>query len=115
MLVEKIEVTKNQLNAGCQYKHISGVVLTVDTRKSFYRTSAIEFYNGSGNQIYFAPMSDNEYTTWIAEPGISSLIPVRDSTLKTMSDLVDGISYIVCSGLAGHTSGVVFSVMKERW
>lgn len=118
MLVENLSISSALLSlASGVVKIISGVVLTTtdNNRKSYYRNSTIEVYNGSGNTIHFLPLSDNEYTLWNGDQGFSSYIPVLDSTIKEVTDLRDGITRIICKGSSGHTSGVTFTIMKERW
>lgn len=120
MFVENINLTTDQLNyASGVVSSISGIVFSLDdlnnSRQSYYRTSIIEVYNGSGNTISFIPMSDNEYNLWNSDRNYSSYISVRDDTLKTMTNMKDGITKIVCKGSSGHTSGIAFTVMKERW
>jgi len=116
MFIENISFSDIELNTATAIrKTISGVVINIEGRTSYYRTSKIEVDNGSGATINFVPMSENEYTIWNADSNYSDSFLLEDGNAKVIEDLKDGINSIICYGTAGHTSGVTFSVIKERW
>jgi len=116
MLIENITFSSTELNLSSGIaRSLSGVVITHEGRKSYYGTKQIDVLNSSGATIYFVPMSTNEYTIWDADHNYSNYIPVVNNGTKSILKPVDDISTIICSGSAGHSAGVTFIVMKERY
>lgn len=115
MLVENITVSQSELNAGSTTKTISGVILTSDATKSYYRVSSLEVVNNSGKLVHYVPMTTREYTDWLLTPGISGFIQVSNGSTSTINNPNGELTKIICSGVTGHTSGIVFTVIKEHW
>jgi hypothetical protein len=121
MLCEHIVVTQAELNSG------SGIIkeLTDSTISSSvaqatgtwdYYPKSVQVTNGTGETIYFLPLTKVDYRGWASDNTITDLIPVADSTSKEITSMKGRIEYILCSGVAGsgHTSDLTLVVIKEN-
>lgn len=116
MLIENITFSQSELNAtSATIKTVTSIDLAVNTFNSrHYRPVAIKVSNASGATINFALFSDFEYTAYIADNTISDMLSVSNSNEESINDPVGKITKIMCSGTPStHTSGVIFTVLKE--
>ncbi len=114
MIIELLTVSASELNTAVDVvktvtdQTVSGVAGAIPVTANSMSVS-----NESGATINFVPLSALEYEHYQQLPEITKLIPVADSTEKTLSTMKGEITNIVCSGIAGHTAGVTFVMYKD--
>jgi len=115
MLIENITLTQSELNASSGVlKTLSGVILPINSfDNKYYRVSNMRLANRSGATVNFALFTDFEYTNYLATPAISGFIPVLNGADIEIDKPRGEITKVLCSGTVSHTSGCVFTFIKD--
>lgn len=114
MLIDKINFTQSELNAGTTVKDIANSGTSAGyVYPRNYRTSSVQVANGSGAAIHFNLLTTIEYNAWVIDPAISDLIPVANASSINISSLQGKLTKAICSGTTGHSAGVDIVCIQE--
>jgi len=121
MIIELITVTSTELNTAARVSKsvtdltISGspVSSSETTVKKHLTINSLSVNNTTGATIHFVPLTELESNIYTNTPTITDLIPVPDSTEKTLSDMKGEINTIICSGVSGHSADLTFVLYKD--
>lgn len=121
MLIELIAYTSAELNTAIPVtKSITDLTISgspVSSSETVVRkhltTNTITVSNESGATIHFVPLTKLESNIYTNDTSITEFIPVSNNTEKSLNDLRGEIDSIVCSGTAGHSSGLTFVCYKD--
>jgi hypothetical protein len=113
MLFEQILFISGSLNSGTCVSQALTDTTPLMAGIGNYRPTKVFITNSSGKSANFGLWTAAEYTKWLADKSISTLMSLASAASLTLENIKGEISYVTASGSSGHTGSLSFIFARE--